>query len=131
MAKQIDRAEFRAYFHKALAAATALAERQFGRVVPARKIVELLGLGGGRLAPDAAADALYVAPDRFYNVIDVGVQWIEGDTTVVFVTPAGFEPCPWEETMDPDGLGPFKPVGSMDIREPIWHRIVRGLPRFG
>ncbi len=84
------------------------------------------------MGPLAAADALYLGPERFYKLIDVVVKWIEGDITVVFVRAADFDPCPWEATLDPNGLGPFKTTMlTTDIREPMWHRIVRMLPRFG
>ena len=83
------------------------------------------------MGPLAAADALYLRPERFHKLIDVMIKRIEGDTTVAFVRVAGFEPCPWEATHDPEGLGPFKTTMlSSDIREPVWHRVVRNLQRF-
>jgi hypothetical protein len=130
MARQVNREEFKAYFNDALNVATAEAEKHFRVNLPKHKSVELHGAGhgGDRMAPDAAADALYLGPERFYKLIDVLIKWIEGDTAVTFVRAAGFDPCPWEETLDPGGLGPFKTTMlSADIQEPLWHRIIRML----
>jgi hypothetical protein len=134
LARQVDREQFRAYFTDALNVAAARTQEHFRLNLPKNTSVELhaAGHGGDRMGPDAAADALDLGPERFYKLIDVMVKWIEGDTTVVFVRATGFEPCPWEATHDPEGLGPFKTtLLSADIREPMWHRIVRMLPRFG
>ena len=127
--RKVDRQEFKAYFDDALNAAAAQAEKRFGVNVPQDKFVELHGAGhgGDRMAPEAAADALYLGPERFYKLIDVAIKWIEGDAAVAFVVVAGFDPCPWEATLDPGGLGPFKTMLSADIREPLWHRIIRML----
>jgi hypothetical protein len=100
LARQVNREEFKAYFNDALNVAAAQAEKHFRKNVPKHKSVELHGAGhgGDRIAPDVAADALYLGPDRFYKLIDVLIKWIEGDTALVFVRVAGFEPCPWEAT---------------------------------
>jgi hypothetical protein len=129
LARQVNREEFKAYFNDALNVAAAQAEKHFRLNVPKNKSVELHGAGhaGDRVAPDVAADALYLGPERFHKLIDVLIKWIEGDTAVVFVRVAGFEPCPWEMTVDPGGLGPFKTMLSAEIREPLWHRIIRML----
>ena len=130
MSRQVNREEFRTYFNDALNVAAVQAEKHFRVHVPQQKSVELHGAGhgGDRVAPDVAADALYLGPERFYKLVDVVIKWIEGDTAVVFVRVAGFEPCPWEETLDPGRLGPFKTTMlSGDIREPLWHRIIRML----
>ncbi|HEY6202405.1 MAG TPA: hypothetical protein VI056_05125 [Candidatus Limnocylindria bacterium] len=86
MARQVNREEFKAYFNDALNVATAHAEKHFRvRVnIPKHQSVELHGAGhdGGRIAPDVAADALYLGPERFYKLIDVLIKWIEGDTAV-------------------------------------------------
>jgi hypothetical protein len=129
LARRVNREEFEAYFNDALNVAAAQAEKHFRVNVPKHKSVELHGAGhgGDRIAPNVAADALYLGPERFYKLIDVLIKWIEGDTAVVFVVVAGFEPCPWEETFDAGGLGPFKTMLSAGIREPPWHRVIRML----
>ena len=130
MAREVNREEFRAYFYEALSIAAAQAEKEFRVNVPKHKSVELHGAGhgGDRVTPDVAADALYLGSERFYKLIDVLIKWIEGDTALVFVRVAGFEPCPWEETLDPGGLGPFKTTMlTADIREPLWDRVIRML----
>jgi len=60
-----------------------------------------------------AIDLLWISPDRFYFIVDVGVI-IDGRSPVVmFVRPSGHEPVPFTKTWDATNLGPFKSIGPM------------------
>ena len=63
------------------------------------------------VAVDKALDFLWLSTDRFYRVVDVAAFVGEDDPPVIFVRPAGFEPSGYEDTWEPEGLGPFKVLG--------------------
>jgi hypothetical protein len=58
-------------------------------------------------------DLLWLGPDRFYVVVDVGVLRGGEGQPVLFVRPSGHEPGPLSSTWRPDDLGPFKSIGLM------------------
>ena len=117
------------YFAKPLRASADRAAEHFGVPRPSQYSVELHGAGyaGKRLTESAAGDALYIDSSRFYKIIDVAIVEVSRDRAVAFVRAAGFEPCPWEATLDPAGLGPFNPGLSEDIRPSALRRIFRRL----
>ncbi len=58
---------------------------------------------------ETAVDVLYLGPERFYRIIDVGVVVFGKDRTRVFVRASGHTPGSLEDTRDhPSGRGPFK-----------------------
>jgi hypothetical protein len=63
------------------------------------------------LAVDEALDLLWLSTNRFYRVVDVAAVAGEDNPPVIFVRPAGFEPSGYEDTWEPEGLGPFKVLG--------------------
>jgi hypothetical protein len=64
---------------------------------------------GRSVSFDEALDEIYLGEDRFYKIIDVAA-WQTQAHTVAFVRVSGHLPCPFGQTWDPSGLGPFKPV---------------------
>jgi hypothetical protein len=63
----------------------------------------------GHVSLGEALDFLWLSADQFYRVVDVAA--FVGDPPVIFVRPAGFEPSGYEDTWEPEGLGPFKVLG--------------------
>ena len=61
---------------------------------------------------DEALNFLWLSTDRFYRIVDVAAFMGEANPPVIFVRPAGFEPSGYEDTWEPEGLGPFKVMGS-------------------
>jgi hypothetical protein len=62
-------------------------------------------------------DELYVGPDRFYRVVDVGVVEVQRDRTVIFMCVSGHPPSSFADTWNqPKGAGPFKQIESAVIR---------------
>lgn len=65
----------------------------------------------GRITLEQALGFLWLASDRFYRIVDVGVFVGEDDPPVLFVRRSGHRPGSFSETWDPADLGPFKSVG--------------------
>jgi hypothetical protein len=63
------------------------------------------------ISVDMVLGFLWLSPDRFYRVVDVAAFLGEDNPPVIFVRPAGFEPSAYEDTWEPQGLGPFKVMG--------------------
>ena len=63
------------------------------------------------VAVDEALDFLWLSTDRFYRIVDVAAFVGEDNPPVIFVRPAGFESSGYEDTWEPEGLGPFKVIG--------------------
>ena len=63
------------------------------------------------VALSEALGLLWLSTERFYRVVDVAAFVGEDNPPVIFVRPAGFEPSGYEDTWEPDGLGPFKVLG--------------------
>jgi len=80
---------------------------------PRRITVELhgAGLGGEELTVEVAASRLYLGPDTFYRIIDIGLLETSEGGIWFFVRPSDHRPGPWEETWDPSFKGPFKFLG--------------------
>lgn len=63
------------------------------------------------VAVGEALDLLWLSADRFYRIVDVAAFVDEDNPPVIFVRAGGFEPSDYEDTWEPDGLGPFKVLG--------------------
>ena len=110
----MTKAEFKRRFAGALEEAATLADEQLGRPVPRHFVIRLYGAGhrGDVVSVTTAAGALYLAEDRFYRIIDVGVVEVCPDTTTIFVRASAHEPSRWDQTWNsPPGSGPFKQLG--------------------
>ena len=114
----MQRHQFEAIFHEALAEAARNAETKIARSVPHNFEIELHGAGYRRalLDPPAAIEQLYLDPDRFYRVIDIAVTAIGPHRARVFVRVSNHEPGSWDQTWnDPPGSGPFRQLLAESI----------------
>ena len=67
------------------------------------------GLSGAVVTVDEAVDKLYIGPDIFYLIIDVGLMRTDGHQPRFFVRPSDHPPGRFEATWNqPEGNGPFK-----------------------
>jgi hypothetical protein len=106
----MDKSGFAFLFHRAVRRALEQAGMSGSLSEP---VVEFRGKPNpeGPLTVDEALDFLWLSPDRFYRVVDVAAFLGEDNPPVIFVRPAGFEPSCYEDTWEPQGLGPFKIMG--------------------
>ncbi len=103
--------EFTRLFQSALELAALRAEQRLNLRVPRHfairlafphESVQLLSL-------ERAAEELFLAPDKFYLIIDVGIVEIKPHEAIVLVRPAPGAPGPFHETWnEPAGTGPFR-----------------------
>jgi len=111
--KTCSKEEFDVLFRSSITQAIATVERMLGHSIPRDVVIRLHGAGegGADMSVDDALSTLYLTPDRFYRVIDIGVVRTTRDTTYVFVGVSGHAPGPWESTWNrPPGNGPFKVI---------------------
>ena len=115
----MDEVEFARLFQSALEQAVKNAERTFARPFPRKFLVELnVGDNQGQIVePAHAAAALFIAPDKFYKIIDVCVKAVQSGSTIFFVRPSGHAPIPHSGTFDPHGDGPFKQIEALTVEE--------------
>jgi hypothetical protein len=115
----MDDVEFGRLFQSTLERAANNAERKFGRSFPRKYLVELnVGDYEGHLVePSEAAAALFIAPDKFYKIIDVCVKTVQSESTIFFVRPSGHAPVPLSGTFDPHGAGPFKEIEPLTVED--------------
>jgi len=109
----MDRQAFEDRF---LAAVDAAVSGATGVLKPKRVTIELhgRGYGGVAMAVDRAAKILYLGPETFYRIIDLGLLDANEDEAKVFVRASGHAPGPWSATWDPNGSGPFKQLGRRE-----------------
>jgi len=115
----MTREDFRQLLLRALERAAENAEDTLNRSIARTFRIELHGLGhsGESFKPDDAVDVIYLGPDHFFKIIDVAVTEVTRDSTTVFVRISGHTPCEFAMTWNPDDLGPFKQLSSMEIRQ--------------
>lgn len=108
----MDRAEFASRFLTFVADAVSRGSTGVP-VAPGGYAIEIHGAGhrGVRMTVDEAADALYLGPESFYRIIDVGILDADENEVRLFVRPSDHPPGRWSETWAPSGDGPFKFLG--------------------
>jgi hypothetical protein len=105
--------DFGILFRNTLEQAIQVVERALGHSISRNVVIRLhgAGKGGAAMSLEDAIYQLYLAPDRFYRIIDVGVFRVTNDVTEVFVRASEHAPGPWESTWNrPIGMGPFKVI---------------------
>ena len=109
----MQRPDFERAFANQIRLALEEAENRLSVALPRSVAVELHGAGheGTVLSVEDAARALFLGPNRFFRIIDLGVLAIEPEFTCVFVRASAHTPGPWHETWDPKRAGPFKQLG--------------------
>jgi hypothetical protein len=115
----MSKEEFQALFEHALEVAAQNAEKKLGRPVPRRFEIELHGLAPHprMLKPSEVIDEIYLGPDRFFIVIDIGVKAVSKKGCIVFVGLSGHSPGPLTQTWNqPPGSGPFKQVLAINLK---------------
>lgn len=65
----------------------------------------------GQITLERALDLVWLSPNRHFRIIDVAAIEREDNPPVLFVRLSGHEPGAFSETIDPEGLGPFKVMG--------------------
>ena len=111
--------EFAQLFQRALEQAALNAEQQLGRKVSRHYRILLHGAGhpGDLLSPEAAVDALYLNPDKFFRFIDVAVVEVSRTSVTIFARASDHTPVPFDQTGNtPPGSGPFKQLISKQIQ---------------
>ena len=114
----MTRDEFSQLFEDALANAIRSAAQRLKRPLPTEVQIVLHGVGHSSrlLSRSDAVNALFIAEDKFYQVIDIGVVAVSRQFTRAIVIVSGHEPGPFESTWnEPPGSGPFKQIISKDI----------------
>jgi hypothetical protein len=109
----VSLAEFTSLLLLVLEDASDSAEVQFQVPIARNFVVELHGSehAGVPMSTDEAARAVYLGPDIFYRLIDVGVKGTDGKSTTIFMRVSDYPPGPFEKTWNqPPGRGPFKQV---------------------
>ncbi|MFN3233714.1 MAG: hypothetical protein ACE363_16370 [Alphaproteobacteria bacterium] len=66
---------------------------------------------------DQAAELLYLDENRFYKIIDIAIIAVAETNSVAFVRASDHAPVHFEETWNPQGLGPFKQIESSTIKD--------------
>jgi hypothetical protein len=69
------------------------------------------------MSVDEALKEIYLGDDKFYRVVDVAIQKILPDKTIVFARVSGHPPGSFSETWDPARLGPFKQILAQAIED--------------
>lgn len=107
----MDLSGFRRLFEEAVRRAL----REAGLSNGSEPEVELHGTPNppGHISLEKALELLWLGPDRFYRIVDVGAYSQRGDPPVLFVRISGHKPSRFAETFDPADLGPFKSVGPV------------------
>jgi len=107
----MDKESFSTLFDTAISRSFELA----GLPPPTKALVQFHGRSNSRptMTQAEALDLLWLSPDRFSVVIDVGVKLDAANPSMLFVRPSDHEPVPFTATWAPDDLGPFKAMGPM------------------
>lgn len=71
---------------------------------------------GKVITENEAIDAIFLNELLFYKVIDVGLIFRSNKVPIGFVRVSGHPPCPFEETLNPQDLGPFKSLEPLTSR---------------
>jgi hypothetical protein len=108
----MTKAEFGELFRQALDVAAKNAEAKRHEPIPRSFEVRLHSFGhdDDRIGVDEAIDKLYLGSDLYYRIIDVAIEEVLPEKSVVFVRVSGHPPNALSATWDPSGLGPFKPI---------------------
>jgi hypothetical protein len=112
----MEKSEFRQLFVRAISTALERARQRNDALAPADYKIELHGGGisGQIMDLDQAVDTMYLGPDVFYRIIDVGVKDI-GNEIVIFVRISSHHPSAFDDTWNtPKGSGPFKVLEPLD-----------------
>jgi len=115
----VTKSEFGALLLRSLEAAAESAERRLGIAISRNLEIQFEGFSPHprKLTGDQAVDELYVGPDRFYRVVNVGVVEVRKERTVVSMCVSGHPPSSFADTWNqPNGAGPFKQIEWADIR---------------
>lgn len=111
----MTREEFSVLFEEARRRATSAFSRVCGKLATDPDMFEanVPGIAGGIVSANDVLDAIFVSENRFYKVIDVGLISRGNGPPIGFIRVSGHAPCPYEETLNPQDLGPF------NILEPL------------
>jgi hypothetical protein len=106
----MDKSEYRLLFEKAVARSLREAGLTASSCEP---VVKFFGTPNPRhtITMDQALDLLWLSPDRYFFIVDVGAFPGDERPPVIFVRPSGHEPRQFSDTWQPDDLGPFKLIG--------------------
>jgi hypothetical protein len=113
----MTKTEFEKLFERALNVAAAKAEAEFGTSVARSFQIELHASGyeGRVVSCDEALDQIFLGNDSFYKIIDIAIKELRPGESVAFVRVSGHPAVPLDQTYDPSGLGPFKPLTASRI----------------
>jgi hypothetical protein len=111
--------EFGELFLKALTKAVEFVEHKHSVSLPRQFLIALHSpkSSGERMQFGDALDHLYLAPDRFFKIIDVAVIELIPNTSVMFVRVSGHAPAEFASTLDTAQFGPFKIIEAAQIKD--------------
>lgn len=111
--------EFSLLFDEAMRRATFAFSRVYGKRVanPDTFEAHTPGLTGRIVSANEALNAIFLSEGQFYKIIDVAVISRGDAPPRGFVRVSGHPPCPYEKTLNPRDLGPFKILEPLPRQE--------------
>ena len=114
----MTKSEYLSIFETALDVAAKNAESMLGFPIPKMYEIGFHGLAPSSrsLSKEAAFEALYLGPDRFFRIIDISVRRVSNQVCTVFLRVSSHPPGSFDQTWNqPAGSGPFKQVLASEI----------------
>jgi hypothetical protein len=113
----MTRKDFLELFLRVLNGAAEVTEAKLKKPVPRSFSIRLHSFGNDDhlISVDETIDKMYLGRDRFYRIIDVAIEEVLPEESVVFVRVSGHPPDALSATWDPSGSGPFKQFQFDDI----------------
>ena len=117
----MNKSQFAKLFEAALAASRSQAEASLGRKLPLLPTIKLVAFGQDDkwISVEDCLEFIYIDDSNFYRFIDVAVIAHSKTHTGYFVRVSGHAPGNLALTWQPEGLGPFKVMGSMEQLKPL------------
>lgn len=108
----MTKTEFGELFRRVLNVAAGNAEAKLTKPIPHSFLIRLhsFGYDDRLISVDEAIDKIYVGSDRFYRIIDVAIEEVLSNESVVFLRVSGHAPDALSATWEPTGSGPFKQI---------------------
>jgi hypothetical protein len=112
MAIIMTKGDFRELFQRVLNAVAENAEIKIAKPIPRSFLIKLhaFGFDDCLISVDEAVEKIYLGSQRFYRIIDVGIEEVLPKESVAFVRVSGHPSDTLSATWDPTGIGPFKQI---------------------
>jgi hypothetical protein len=106
----MTKVDFCMLFCRVLNMAADKADAKMDKPIPRSFLINLHAFGKDNrlMSIDKTVNMIYLGSERFYRIIDVGIEEVLPSESVAFVRVSGHAPDAFGATWDPSGLGPFK-----------------------